>query len=65
MPQADITKPIDLTGHSEGTGPDRHRQPVYMDLLPPCNSACPAVKTSRPGYRTPRLATITGPSIRS
>ena len=42
MPQADITKPIDLTGHSEGTGPDRHRQPVYMDLLPPCNSACPA-----------------------
>ena len=42
MPQADITKPIDLTGHSEGTGPRRHRQPVYMDFMPPCNSACPA-----------------------
>jgi NADPH-dependent glutamate synthase beta subunit-like oxidoreductase len=42
MPQADITKPIDLSGHAEGTGHRRHRQPVYMDFMPPCNSACPA-----------------------
>jgi len=38
----DITKAIDLTLHSEGTGPRRFRRPVYMDFMPPCNSACPA-----------------------
>ena len=38
----DITKPIDLTLHAEGTGPKRLRRPVYMDFMPPCNSACPA-----------------------
>ncbi|MDP4284496.1 MAG: NAD(P)-binding protein [Bacteroidota bacterium] len=38
----DITKPIDLTLHAEGTGPNRLRQPVYVDFMPPCNSACPA-----------------------
>jgi formate dehydrogenase (NADP+) beta subunit len=38
----DITKPIDLTLHSEGTGPKRFRRPVYVDFMPPCNSACPA-----------------------
>ena len=42
MPQSDVTKPIDLFGHAEGTGPKRSRQPVYMDFMPPCNSACPA-----------------------
>jgi NADPH-dependent glutamate synthase beta subunit-like oxidoreductase len=42
MPNSDITKPIDLTGHPEGTGPMRFRRPVYMDFMPPCNSACPA-----------------------
>ncbi len=38
----DITKPVDLTLHAEGTGPKRFRRPVYIDFMPPCNSACPA-----------------------
>ena len=42
MSQNDITKPVDLLTHSEGTGPKRSRRPVYMDFMPPCNSACPA-----------------------
>ncbi len=42
MPENDITKPVDLTTHSEGTGALRSRRPVYMDFMPPCNSACPA-----------------------
>ncbi len=40
-------KPRDLTARpdlsrEEGTGPLRVRRPVYVDLLPPCNHACPA-----------------------
>ncbi len=42
MSITDITKPADLTGHAEGTGPLRNRRPVYVDFMPPCNSACPA-----------------------
>lgn len=42
MAKSDITKPIDLTSHAEGTGPKRLRRPEYMDFMPPCNSACPA-----------------------
>jgi NADPH-dependent glutamate synthase beta subunit-like oxidoreductase len=42
MPENDITKPVDLTSHAEGTGALRTRRPVYMDFMPPCNSACPA-----------------------
>jgi formate dehydrogenase beta subunit len=38
----DITKPEDLLGHASGTGPMRNRQPLYVDFMPPCNSACPA-----------------------
>jgi NADPH-dependent glutamate synthase beta subunit-like oxidoreductase len=38
----DITKPEDLLGHAAGTGPLRTRQPLYVDFMPPCNSACPA-----------------------
>jgi formate dehydrogenase beta subunit len=37
----DFTPVIDLTG-SPGVGPARIRRPVYVDLLPPCNQACPA-----------------------
>jgi formate dehydrogenase beta subunit len=37
----DMTPSVDLTGH-RGTGPARNRRPVYIDLLPPCNVACPA-----------------------
>ena len=42
MSYNDITKPVDLLTHAEGTGPKRSRRPVYMDFMPPCNSACPA-----------------------
>lgn len=42
MSSTDITKPIDMTGHPQGTGPLRSRRPVYLDFMPPCNSACPA-----------------------
>ncbi len=42
MSHNDITKPVDLLTHAEGTGPKRSRRPVYMDFMPPCNSACPA-----------------------
>ncbi|HPH89257.1 MAG TPA: NAD(P)-binding protein [Ferruginibacter sp.] len=42
MSATDITKAIDLSTHAEGTGPKRFRQPVYVDFMPPCNSACPA-----------------------
>lgn len=42
MPENDITKPIDLTTHAEGTGPLRTRRPLYVNFMPPCNSACPA-----------------------
>lgn len=39
--RTDLTQPPDLT-HEERTGPIRTRRPVYLDLLPPCNYACPA-----------------------
>ena len=38
---SDLTVQPDLGG-DEGTGPLRMRRPVYVDLLPPCNHACPA-----------------------
>ena len=42
MPATDITKPVDLSIHAEGTGPKRSQRPLYVDFMPPCNSACPA-----------------------
>lgn len=42
MAASDITQPVDLTTHTEGTGPLRSRQPVYVNFMPPCNSACPS-----------------------
>ena len=42
MSAPDVTKPVDLSTHAEGTGPLRFRRPVYVDFMPPCNSACPA-----------------------
>ena len=39
--RADITPSVDLTGE-KGAGPFRTERPVYVDLLPPCNNACPA-----------------------
>jgi formate dehydrogenase beta subunit len=37
----DITPLVDLTGE-KGAGPFRTRRPMYVDLLPTCNNACPA-----------------------
>ncbi len=42
MSNTDITKPADLTSHAAGTGPLRKQRPLYVDFMPPCNSACPA-----------------------
>jgi NADPH-dependent glutamate synthase beta subunit-like oxidoreductase len=38
----DIVRPLDLTQEKRTAGPIRTQRPVYMDLLPPCNNACPA-----------------------
>ncbi|MBT6032861.1 MAG: NAD(P)-binding protein [Kordiimonadaceae bacterium] len=40
--EAPMTPAADLTRNDQGTGPIRTRIPVYVDLLPPCNNACPA-----------------------
>lgn len=37
----DMTPVVNLT-RGKGTGPVRVRRPLYMDLMPPCNNACPA-----------------------
>ena len=37
----DMTPVVDLT-REKGTGPSRTRRPIYVDLLAPCNNACPA-----------------------
>jgi NADPH-dependent glutamate synthase beta subunit-like oxidoreductase len=42
MDANDLTKRADLTRHGRGTGALRNRRPDYVDLLPPCNDACPA-----------------------
>lgn len=38
----DLTVPPDLRDHGDGTGPIQKKHPVYADMLPPCNHACPA-----------------------
>jgi NADPH-dependent glutamate synthase beta subunit-like oxidoreductase len=37
----DMSPLVDLT-RRRATGPTRSAHPVYVDLLPPCNNACPA-----------------------
>jgi NADPH-dependent glutamate synthase beta subunit-like oxidoreductase/Pyruvate/2-oxoacid:ferredoxin oxidoreductase delta subunit len=37
----DLTSPPDLV-HQRRTGPARTERPIYRDILPPCNHACPA-----------------------
>jgi len=39
--QRDMTPVVDLT-RKKGTGAERTQRPIYVDLLPPCNNACPA-----------------------
>ena len=38
----DITSLPDLAEGAGRVGPVRTRMPIYVDLLPPCNNACPA-----------------------
>jgi formate dehydrogenase beta subunit len=38
----DMTRPLDLTHEERKAGPFRTQRPLYADLLPPCNNACPA-----------------------
>jgi NADPH-dependent glutamate synthase beta subunit-like oxidoreductase len=38
---SDLTRSPDLA-HERRTGPFRTQRPIYVDLLPPCNHACPA-----------------------
>ncbi len=42
MESKDLTRNADLTRHGHGTGALRTRRPQYVDLMPPCNDACPA-----------------------
>jgi NADPH-dependent glutamate synthase beta subunit-like oxidoreductase len=42
MPARDITPLADLAHGMSRTGPVRRERPRYVDLLPPCNMACPA-----------------------
>ena len=37
----DVSPPIDLT-RRQMVGPVRTSHPQYVNLLPPCNDACPA-----------------------
>ena len=39
--RSDLTRPPDLS-HERRTGPMLIQRPIYVDLLPPCNHACPA-----------------------
>jgi NADPH-dependent glutamate synthase beta subunit-like oxidoreductase len=38
----DLTPLPDLSKDEATAGPVRRRRPIYVDLLPPCNSSCPA-----------------------
>jgi formate dehydrogenase beta subunit len=38
----DLAQASDLQSHAEGTGALRFQIPLYVDMLPPCNHACPA-----------------------
>jgi hypothetical protein len=38
----DVTQLPDLAHSASRAGPNRARRPVYLDMLPPCNHACPA-----------------------
>jgi NADPH-dependent glutamate synthase beta subunit-like oxidoreductase len=42
MTSRDLTPLPDLAHGLARAGPVRSRRPVYVDLLPPCNVACPA-----------------------
>ena len=52
---ADMTPIVDLT-QAKGTGPVRIQRPIYRDLLPPCNNACPAGENIQAWLALPRRA---------
>lgn len=60
---ADMTTIVDLT-HAKGTGPVRTQRPVYVDLLPPCNKACPAGENIQAWLALAQAATIAAPGKR-
>ncbi len=41
-PDINMTRPLDLTHEKHNVGPQRIQRPIYADLLPTCNNACPA-----------------------
>ena len=41
LKRSDMTRAVDLTAEP-GTGPARTRRAAHINLLPPCNNACPA-----------------------
>ena len=41
-PRTNLTHLPDLGASTGRVGPTRVRMPIYVDLLPPCNNACPA-----------------------
>ena len=54
---SDMTPVVDLT-HGKGAGPVRYQRPIYTDLLPPCNNACPAGENIKAGSTWPKQASI-------
>ena len=54
-PPHDIAPLPDLLYGRSGAGPARTQRPVYVDLLPPCNAACPAGENIQ-GWLTQVLA---------
>jgi hypothetical protein len=52
-PRSDLTQLPDLR-HKPDHGPVRSRRPVYQDLLPPCNNACPAGESQIKGSMSQR-----------
>ncbi len=54
----DITALPDLGSTAGRVGPVRSRMPVYVDLLPPCNDACPAGENIQEYLRLVKLGQI-------
>jgi len=53
--QRDVADIPDLASTTGRAGPVRSRKPVYVDLLPPCNNACPAGENCQEWLRLAKL----------
>ena len=53
--QRDIAELPNLATTTGRAGPVRSRKPVYVDLLPPCNDACPAGENCQEWLRLAKL----------